>query len=158
MKKCDKILNKEGVEIRLLQRFPYDITPCQDYYKYAAERLWSANAFEESLGISSTVRTGDLSAIESAVIDIINELLSRSGSAVAVIASDLSVCVDNLYKCYCSCYMCYVFTEYSRINRLSPLPCFLDCFPRTHTGYFFNNLVISHLCAGEGDRVKNAHM
>ncbi|GBL91498.1 hypothetical protein AVEN_136967-1 [Araneus ventricosus] len=38
-----------------LRRFPYDVTPCQEHYKYTVvgfdgKRLWSANAFEESLG------------------------------------------------------------------------------------------------------------
>ncbi|GBM44816.1 hypothetical protein AVEN_139646-1 [Araneus ventricosus] len=51
-------------------------------------------------------KAGELSAIESAVTVVISELLSvcvaRSGSAAAVIASDLTVCVDNLYRCYCS--------------------------------------------------------
>ncbi|GBM18297.1 hypothetical protein AVEN_147420-1 [Araneus ventricosus] len=69
-------------------------------------------------GVSSAVRAGELSAIGSAVTVIISELLSvcvaRSGSAVTVIANDLlPVCVANLYKCYCSRYMCFVFTVYS---------------------------------------------
>ncbi|GBO08251.1 hypothetical protein AVEN_47433-1 [Araneus ventricosus] len=39
---------------RFLQRFPCDVRSCQEHYKYSAvgfedERLWSANAFEESL-------------------------------------------------------------------------------------------------------------
>ncbi|GBN87521.1 hypothetical protein AVEN_56239-1 [Araneus ventricosus] len=89
-------------------------------YKYAAvwidwERLWSANAFEEPLWsfvCSASWKAGELSAIESAVTAIISELLSvcvaRSGSAVTT--SDLlSVCAANLYKCYCSCYLCFVF-------------------------------------------------
>ncbi|GBL79603.1 hypothetical protein AVEN_18164-1 [Araneus ventricosus] len=109
----------DGMEPKsgFLQRFPCDVTPCQEHYKYSAvgfdgERLWSANAFEEeSVGVSSAMRarkTGELRAIESAVTVIISELLSvcvaRSGNAVTVIASDLTVCIDNLYKFYCSCY------------------------------------------------------
>ncbi|GBM25597.1 hypothetical protein AVEN_181713-1 [Araneus ventricosus] len=50
-----------GAEIRFLQRFPCDATSSQKHYKYTAagidgERLWSANVFEESLGVSSAVR------------------------------------------------------------------------------------------------------
>ncbi|GBM03413.1 hypothetical protein AVEN_265456-1 [Araneus ventricosus] len=84
-----------------LQRFPCDVTPCEEDYKYTAvridwERLSSANAFEESLWsfvCSASWKAGELSVIESAVIVIISELLSvcvaRYGSAVTVIASDL---------------------------------------------------------------------
>ncbi|GBN86171.1 hypothetical protein AVEN_220380-1 [Araneus ventricosus] len=87
------------------------------------------------------VRAGELSVIASAVTVIISELLTvcvaRSGSSVTVIASDLlPVPVANLYECYCSCYLCFVFTEYSRINRHSPLSCLLDCFRHTPTGQF----------------------
>ncbi|GBN55155.1 hypothetical protein AVEN_213937-1 [Araneus ventricosus] len=83
------------------QRFPCDVTPCQEHYKYTAvgfdgDRLWSANASEESFwrfvcGVSW--KASERSAIESAVTVIVSELLSvrvaRSGSAVTVIVSEL---------------------------------------------------------------------
>ncbi|GBM67291.1 hypothetical protein AVEN_201221-1 [Araneus ventricosus] len=48
-----------------LQRFPCDVVFCQEHYKYTAvgfdgERLGNANAFEESLGVSSAVRARKL--------------------------------------------------------------------------------------------------
>ncbi|GBN17031.1 hypothetical protein AVEN_109525-1 [Araneus ventricosus] len=65
---------------------------------------------------SASWKAGEMNAIESAVTVITSELLSvcvaRSGSAVTVIANDLIVCVYNLYKCYCSRYLCFVFPEY----------------------------------------------
>ncbi|GBM64674.1 hypothetical protein AVEN_215942-1 [Araneus ventricosus] len=95
-----------GPRSGFLQRFPCDVIPFQEDYKYAAvridwESLWSANAFEKSLWsfvCSASWKAGEVIAIESAVTVIISELLSvcvaRSGSAVNGIASDvLSACV-----------------------------------------------------------------
>ncbi|GBM28995.1 hypothetical protein AVEN_40748-1 [Araneus ventricosus] len=58
----------------------------------------------------------ELSTIESAVTVIISELktvcVSKSESAVTANISELlSVCVANLYKDYCSCYLCLVFSR-----------------------------------------------
>ncbi|GBM33590.1 hypothetical protein AVEN_181835-1 [Araneus ventricosus] len=66
---------------------------------------------------------GELSAIENAVTVIISDLLTdciaTSESAVTVITSELlSNCVANLYKSYCTCYLCFVF---SRIFLYKPL-------------------------------------
>ncbi|GBN08260.1 hypothetical protein AVEN_80177-1 [Araneus ventricosus] len=125
MKKNPDTTKTKEPRYEFLQRFPCDVTPCQEDYEYAAvridrERLWSSNAFEESLWsfvCSASWKAGGLSANESAVTVIISELLfvcvSRAVSAVTVIAGGLfSVCIDNLYKCYCSYYLCFVFAEY----------------------------------------------
>ncbi|GBN54714.1 hypothetical protein AVEN_243484-1, partial [Araneus ventricosus] len=80
-----------------LQRFLCDVTPYQEHYKYSAvgfdgERLLRT-PLKNHFGVSSPVRAGELSAIESAVTVTISELLflcvARSGSAVTVFASDL---------------------------------------------------------------------
>ncbi|GBN35437.1 hypothetical protein AVEN_274713-1 [Araneus ventricosus] len=106
-----------------LQRFPCDVTPCEERYKYTVvgfdgDVFGVRKPLKNHFGVSSVGRAGELSAIESTVTVIISELLAvfvaRSGSFVTIIASDLRpVCVANLYKCYCSCYLCCVFTEYS---------------------------------------------
>ncbi|GBM93488.1 hypothetical protein AVEN_240941-1 [Araneus ventricosus] len=104
-----------------LQRFPYDITTCEERYKYTVvgfdgDVFGVRKPLKNHFGVSSVVRDGELSAIESAVTVILSELLTvfvdRSSSFVTIIASDLRpVFVANLYKCYCSCYLCYVFTK-----------------------------------------------
>ncbi|GBM42406.1 hypothetical protein AVEN_138757-1 [Araneus ventricosus] len=96
------------------------------------ERFWT-------FVCSASWIAGELNAIDNAVTVIISDLLSvgvaRPLSAVTFIASELlSVfCLDNLYKCYCSFCLCFVFPGHFSINRHSPLSCLLDCSHRTHT-------------------------
>ncbi|GBN02026.1 hypothetical protein AVEN_69556-1 [Araneus ventricosus] len=65
--------------------------------------------------MSASWKACELRAIESAVTVIISDLLTvcvaKSDSVVIVITSKLlSVCVANLYKSYCTCYRCFVFS------------------------------------------------
>ncbi|GBL93084.1 hypothetical protein AVEN_216443-1 [Araneus ventricosus] len=112
-------LSPELQELRseFLQRFPCDVTPYQEHYKFEAvgidgDVFGVRTSLKNHFGVSSAVRAGELSAIESAVNVIFSELLSvcvaRRGRALTVIASDLlSVCVIVPVACA----LC--FPEYS---------------------------------------------
>ncbi|GBM46744.1 hypothetical protein AVEN_31371-1 [Araneus ventricosus] len=72
------------------------------------DKLWS-------FVCSASWKAGELSAIESADTVIISDFLTvcvaKSKCAVTFITSELlSVWVSNLYKSYCSCYLCFVFS------------------------------------------------
>ncbi|GBN88789.1 hypothetical protein AVEN_72334-1 [Araneus ventricosus] len=90
-----------SIRAGFIQMIPCDVTACRGDYKRIVlgsqnnssllsdwDRLWSANAFEESLfGVLSAVRASKLLEAE------------RIESAVAVLISELlSVCVANLSK------------------------------------------------------------
>ncbi|GBM51204.1 hypothetical protein AVEN_85924-1 [Araneus ventricosus] len=83
---------------RFLQRFPCDVTPCPDYYKYAAELIdcERLRGITWSFVCSASWKAGELCVIESAVTVFFSDLLF--------------ICVVNLYKSYCSCYLCFVFS------------------------------------------------
>ncbi|GBL92811.1 hypothetical protein AVEN_4521-1 [Araneus ventricosus] len=95
-----------------------DITTSQTrVYKRRQMKGGMSSECEEGLWsfvCSVSWKAGELSTIERAFTVFTSELLivcvAKSESAVTVITSELlSVCVANLYRSYCTCYLCFVF-------------------------------------------------
>ncbi|GBO16524.1 hypothetical protein AVEN_88649-1 [Araneus ventricosus] len=138
-RKCNDFLD---ISIRRGDTRMCYIIPCDVTTSRASVYKRRANAFEERLWsfvCSASWKADELSAIESTVTvisDLLTVCVSKSESAVTVITSELlSVCVANLYKSYCSSYLCYVFFSCSFVNKPS-LSCVLNCLHRTHIGQF----------------------
>ncbi|GBM00539.1 hypothetical protein AVEN_200953-1 [Araneus ventricosus] len=134
----------------MYEKTPFDVTARRGVYKGRAwigegsvdrlERLWS-------FVCSASWKAGELSAIESAVIVVISDLLTvcvaTSQSFELLLASNC--CLLTFLICarsIVSCYLCYVFSCKFVNNLHSPLSCVLDCLHIHPQNDFSNNTYI----------------